>query len=434
MIRARPGGEHVKKTIFVGWWQVAVCLFNQAMGPGSIIVCFSVLAVPLQRDFAPSRMVLMLTMTITYLIGGLANPWLGAAMDRYSIRKLLMGGGVLLAAGYFALSFASSMVHVFLAYGVFLALANGILGPLSYSTLLPRWFVRRRARAVGITVLGYALGGLFLPPVFHQLIDAFGWRGAVRLFAAFVIVVMVPLIGWLIVDRPSDVGLYPDGDSQPPAATPGESTGQQRSTKELLRNLNFWIVTLGVGLVVCGAAGVLGNMVPFVISKGFTAAQGAVVLSCFSAGSFSSKVLYATFGDRLAPRLGLACGLLLFLLSCAFFLDSHAYLALAIGSFVHGTAVGVALPLWSYLTPRLFGSLNVGRVFGLMTIVVTPLSLLAPPVLGRIYDLTGAYDYGFILYIGLALCVLLLVSRLRTATMPQAPGVILSEAPGRANP
>ncbi len=69
-----------------------------------------------------------------------------------------------------------------------------------------------------------------------------------------------------------------------------------------------------------------------------------------------------------------------------------------------------------------------------MTIVVTPLSLLAPPVLGRIYDLTGAYDYGFILYICLALCVLLLVSRLRTATMPQAPGVILSEAPGRANP
>ncbi len=422
----------MKKKIFFGWWQVAVCMFNQAVAPGSIIVCFSVLAVPLQRDFAPSRMVLMLTMTITYLVSGLANPLLGAAMDRYSIRRLLVAGGVVLAAGYFALSFATSMIQVFLAYGIFLSLANAILGPLSYSTLLPRWFVRRRARAVGITVLGYALGGLFLPPIFHYLIDAFGWRGAVRLFAAFVIVVVVPLIGWAIVDKPSDLGLYPEGDTQPPASTIVESTGPQESTRVLLTNLNFWIVTLGVGLVVCGAAGVLGNMVPFVISKGFSAARGALVLSCFSAGSFSSKLLYAAFGDRLSPRLGLAGGLLLFILSSFFFLDSHTYPVLATGSFLHGTAVGVALPLWSYLTARLFGSRNVGRVFGLMTIVVTPLSLLAPPVLGRIYDLTGAYDYGFILYIFLALCTLLLVSRLRMDTTPQIPSAVVDEAQRKA--
>jgi cyanate permease len=258
------------------------------------------------------------------------------------------------------------------------------------------------------------------------LIDAFGWRDAVRLFAAFAIVFVVPVIGWLIVDKPSAVGLYPDGDPQPPPVAIGENhAGPQESTKALLGNMNFWVVTLGVGLVVCGAAGVLGNMVPFVISRGFTAARGALVLSCFSAGSFSSKLLYAAFGDRLSPRLGLAAGLVLFMLSSFFFLDAHAYPVLAVGSFLHGTAVGVALPLWSYLTARLFGSRNVGRVFGLMTIVVTPLSLLAPPVLGRIYDLTGAYDYGFILYIVLALFALLLVSRLRMdAPVPIASALV----------
>jgi MFS family permease len=392
-------------------------MLNQAVGPGAIIVCFSVIAVPLQ-SFAPSRAVLMLTMTITYLINGLTNPLLGAAMDRYSIRKLLVGGAVFLAAGFLALSFARSMLHVFLAYGVFLSLANATLGPLSYSTLLPRWFVRRRARAVGITVLGYALGGLFLPPLFQYLIDTFGWRDAVRLFAAFVVVIIVPLIGWLIVDRPADVGLYPDGDAQPPPEAIAESAVPRQSTLSLLGDMNFWVVTLGVGLVVCGAAGVLGNMVPFAMSRGFTAAKGALVLSCFSGGSFCSKLLYAAFGDRLSPRLGLAAGLLLFALSSLVFLRSYTYPVLLAASFLHGTAVGVALPLWSYLTARLFGSSNVGRVFGLMTIVVTPLSLLAPPVLGRIYDVTGAYDYGFILYMVLALCALLLVSRLRVATQP----------------
>jgi MFS family permease len=415
----------MKKTIFVGWWQVVVSMLNQAVAPGAIVVCFSVLAVPLQKDFAPTRTVLMLTMTITYLINGLANPVLGAAMDRYSIRKLLMGGGVFLAAGFFALSFSKSMIHVFLAYGVFLSLANATLGPLSYSTLLPRWFVRQRARAVGITVLGYALGGLFLPPLFQYLIDTFGWRDAVRLFAAFVIVLVIPVIGWLVVDKPSDVGLYPDGDTQPPPAAIGENAVQRQSTMSLLGDMNFWVITLAVGLVVCGAAGVLGNMVPFAISRGFTAAKGALVLSCFSAGSFSSKLLYAAFGDRLSPRLGLAAGLFLFTLSSIFFLRSYTYPVLLIGSFLHGTAVGVALPLWSYLTARQFGSANVGRVFGLMTIVVTPFSLLAPPVLGRIYDLTGAYDYGFMLYIFLALFAFLLVSRLRMDAPPQIPAAVV---------
>src|SRR5450755_3835526 len=116
----------MKKTIFVGWWQVMLCMLNQAIAPGTIIVCFSVLAVQLQKQFGPTRAVLGLIMTVTYLINGLTNPLLGAAMDRYSIRKILTIGAVLLSAGFFALSFATSIIHVFLVYGLFMALANAI--------------------------------------------------------------------------------------------------------------------------------------------------------------------------------------------------------------------------------------------------------------------------------------------------------------------
>jgi cyanate permease len=262
--------------------------------------------------------------------------------------------------------------------------------------------------------------------MFQFLIDSFGWRDAVRLFAAFVIVFVVPMIGWLVVDRPSDLGLYPDGDTQPPPAAESARADRPQLTTPVLRDLNFWVITLGVGLVVCGAAGVLGNMVPFVISRGFTARQGALVLSGFSAGSFSSKLLYAAFGDRLSPRVGLAAGLFFFTLSSFCFLRAYTYPVLLIGSFLHGMAVGVALPLWSYLTARVFGSSHVGRVFGLMTIVVTPISLLAPPVLGWIFDRTGAYDYGFILYTCLGLCAFLLVPRLRVDTVPQIPTAVVN--------
>jgi MFS family permease len=419
MCSPKRAEELMKKAIFAGWWQVAIGMLTQAAATGTIVTCFSVIAAPLAKEFGTSRGELGLVMTLTYLIGGLLNPLLGSAMDRYSIRKIMLGGGAALAAGYLALSFSTSMTGVFGAFGLLLALANAALGPLSYSTLIPRWFVARRARALGLTVAGYAIGGLFLPPLFAFIIDAFGWRNAVRLFAAFVVLVLIPLIAWLVIDRPSDVGLYPDGDAQPSHEARSVAAEPPQSTGALLRDMNFWVVTICICLVLMGSAGLLSNMVPFALSRGYTAKQGALLLTCFSAGSLTSKVLYSFFGDRLNPRAGLAVGLLFFTVSSGCFLRGYTYPALLAASYLFGMGVGTSLPLWSYLTARVFGTGNVGRVFGLMNIVAMPFSLLAPPVMGAIFDRTHSYDDGFILYICLGLAALLLVPRLRVAATPR---------------
>jgi MFS family permease len=415
----------MKKHIFAGWWQVAICMLTQAAATGTIVTCYSVFAAPLGREFGASRGELGLVMTLTYLVGGLLSPVLGTAMDRFSIRKIMLGGGVALGAGFLAVSFATSMMLVFLAFGLLLALANAALGPLSYSTLLPRWFVARRARAFGLTVAGYAIGGLILPPLFALLIESFGWRNAMRLFTGFVVLVVIPLIGWLVTDRPADVGLYPDGNPQPSRVTTAAPAEPSQSTGELLRDINFWVITLCICLVLIGAAGLLSNMVPFALSRGLGARQGALFLSCFSAGSLTSKVLYTFFGDRLNPRAGLATGLLFFTVSSSCFLYGHTFAVLLVASFLFGMGVGTSLPLWSYLTARVFGTANVGQVFGLMNVVTIPLSLLAPPVMGAIFDRTGAYDDGFILYICLGLAALTLVPKLRMVAAPRlAPAAV----------
>ena len=409
----------MKKTIFAGWWQVAVCMLTQAAATGTIVTCFSVIAAPLAKEFGSSRGELGLVMTLTYLIGGLLNPWLGTVMDRFSIRNIMLAGGVALAAGFAALSFTSSMRGVFLTFGLLLAFANAALGPLSYSTLLPRWFVRRRARAFGLTVAGYAIGGLILPPSFALLIESFGWRTTLQIFAAFVVLIVIPLIAWIIIDRPADVGLHPEGDVRPLGDMANLRAEPSQSTGALLRDKNFWVITLCICCVLLGSAGLLSNMVPFALSRGFAAKQGALFLSCFSAGSLTSKVLYTVFGDRLNPRAGLATGLSFFTLSSGCFLFGHGFVVLLAASFLFGMGVGTSLPLWSYLTARVFGTANVGRVFGLMNIVTMPLSLLAPPVMGAIFDHTGAYDDGFIMYICFGVGALLLVPKLRIVAVPR---------------
>jgi hypothetical protein len=48
-----------------------------------------------------------------------------------------------------------------------------------------------------------------------------------------------------------------------------------------------------------------------------------------------------------------------------------------------------------------------------------PFLLLAPPVMGAIFDRTDAYDDGFIMYICLGLAALLMVPRFRVIAMPR---------------
>jgi MFS family permease len=195
-----------------------------------------------------------------------------------------------------------------------------------------------------------------------------------------------------------------------------------------LADRNFWVITICICVVLIGSAGLLSNMVPFALSRGFSAKQGALLLSCFSAGSLTSKVLYTFFGDRLNPRAGLALGLTFFTASSSGFLGGHTYAMLLIASFIFGMGVGTSLPLWSYLTARVFGTANVGRVFGLMNVVTIPFSLLAPPTMGAIFDRTHSYDDGFILYICLGLAALLIVPRLRVLAIPRVSTPVAGEA------
>jgi MFS family permease len=412
----------MSKRIFAGWRQVLISLINQAVASGSIIVAFSVVAVALQKEFQPSRAALMLTVTIQYITTHLVHPYIGTLMDRYSIRKITFIGAAAIVAGYVALSYAASMIQVYAIYGTLFAVGAAMMSTLAYAALLSRWFVRQRARAMGITTMGMSFGGFLFPPLLHYLIEDFGWRTAMRLFSVVLAVTILPLIAWLTVDRPSDIGLYPDGDAVPPPAaeTKTAATAEKLPTMTFLRDINFWVITIVIGLVLAGAGGVLANLAPLAISKGFTVAQGAFAISCFSMGSFASKILYAWLGDRLRARTGLATGLFIFVLSSFAFVHPVTPAVLLAAAFLQGLAVGTMLPLWSYLTAQVFGQAHVGRVFGYVTAFAAPFLISFPPFLGWMFDRTGAYDDGFYLYIGLALAAALLVPRYRAGTAAQA--------------
>jgi MFS family permease len=359
--------------MFYGWWLVLVGLITQGVGAGSIVYAYSVLVLPLEREFQATRMAMMWGLTCSSLVAGLASPWLGLMADRRSMRSLMAAGVLLLAMGFALLSFTAAVWQVALCYALFMSFAQVLLGPLTAATLIARWFSRRRGLALGLAAVGTGVGGLLLPPVLQALITACAWRSACRWFAVIIVALTLPPTLFVVSD-PAEKGLWPDGDPGTPLpASAMGGGGVHLTTARILRRFDFWAIALSVGVVFATA-----NML-------------------------LSKLLFGAVADRVDLRLALAVGMGVVCLALALFRSGKSAEILGIASFALGLASGGILPLWGTMLGHAFGAQVYGRVMGLMNPVITPLVLVSPPLAGHIFDMTGTYRLAFEIFFAVVL-------------------------------
>lgn len=413
--------------IFPGWWQVVAALVLQAASSASVFTAYSVIAVPLQETFEPSRMLLMMGITAATLATGTLGAPLGAAIDRFSLRVLMLGGTLLLGSGFVLLSFSTSMSQVLMIYFLPLALGCVLTGPVAGSALLARWFSRRRGLAMSIAASGSAIGGLVIPPLLQLLIDTFEWRMALQIYGVGVFLVTAPPVALLVVNRPGDRQLHPDGAREPPLASAHPSHAIAGSMLHFLRNRNFWLVAITLGLLLSGPMALLSSLVPFALGKGLTATEGAILLSVFSGANFVGKLASGVIADRVDYRLMLAAIALLISASMYGYLQSGTFQLLILSSVVLGMSQGAIVPLWSIILAKIYGPDNMGRSMGLMGLFIMPFTLVAPPLFGRVYDLSGSYGSALVGCMVLALCTLGLIASIRTEPATPAPNRLTSK-------
>ena len=396
----------------VGWRQVGIC-FLLLCASGMIASTYSIVAVPLAQEFRPSRMVLMLTMTVLSATCAVLLPLLGNLMDRVSLRWLMIAGGLLLGAGYAAISLATTFTQILVIFGVLVAPANVLIGPVAATVLLSRWFAERRGRALGIAIAGIAAGGFVYPMIIQGLLDAYQWREALRLLG-FVIVVWTVPAATLVVERPSDRGLNPDGAATAPELSREEMAKAQVSARELLSDPAFWMIAFTVAIVTSGMKGMVTNLAPLAIDQGIAASDAAKLISVYAGCGFISKLSFAALADRMGPRVLMFASLGGFGAGMACLTQAGAGFGMIMFSVaVIGLFGGLMVPIESFLAPRVFGQRVVGRALGLLSGTILIALLATPPLFGLIFDLTGSYRGIFWTFAGLAVLALVWVPLMR---------------------
>ena len=80
-------------------------------------------------------------------------------------------------------------------------------GPIANQVLISRWFRVRRGRAMGYAYLGLGLGGVVSPPMANLFIQNFGWRHALEITGALILIVLFPVGFWITRSAPAEMGL-----------------------------------------------------------------------------------------------------------------------------------------------------------------------------------------------------------------------------------
>lgn len=410
--RPSPANNPPGRGLFHGWKIVGLSLLTQALQAGILIYAFGTLALAMEAAFATTRAEVMLSATVLALSANLLSPWFGSLVDRYPLRRLMLIGISCLSIGLIAVAASQNLWQAWLAFATLLAAGNLLLGQLPTAALITRWFDRLRGRALGVAAVGTSLGGFLLPILLALLIEALGWRLALIALAVGAWLLTAPLIAKLVVDRPRDLALSPDGGTGD-AAVAKAAAPPSGDIRWILSRPLFWWLTIAVGIALFVYTGLLSNLYPHAVNLGLPTARAGALMSLLAACSIVGKLGFGGLADRVDLRLTMATSFLLMIVGALLLGQSAAAPGLLAGVVLFGLAAGGLLPVWGALVARGFGQRSFGRALGCMNLAMTPITLLSAPYAGYLFDRYGSYSPAFLSYCGILTLGLLALAALR---------------------
>jgi sugar phosphate permease len=257
--------------VFPGWWIVASGAAIQMMIGGLIYQLYGAYVVLLEREFGWTKTALSAVYSVFRVESGLLGPPQGWLLDRYGARPVMRVGMVLVGVGFIALSQVDRLLTFFLAF-LLIALGASFTGHISICVAVVNWFHRKKARAISITSMGYAVGG-FLIPVAVFALERWGWR-----VTAFSTGIIFLTIGVLLTrpfwSRPEDHGHTIDG--VPEDALGAIVDDDRRFTVgEAMASPAFWTLSFGHASALVIVSAISVHLIPHLIeSLDFTLRQG----------------------------------------------------------------------------------------------------------------------------------------------------------------
>jgi MFS family permease len=306
-----PASDPACPRFFYGWVILAACFLVTTVASGTMMG-FGVFITPMAEDMGWSHSALSFSYALSALSTGVGVLIIGSFLHTHSVRWIFFLSTIVHCLGIYMTSTVTTIEAFYFWYGL-VASAGRSAFFLSTTTLITRWFEKRRGLVMGITMSGNGVGPFIFSPIITWMIFMWGWQTAYMVLSA-VMAICLSLSSFLICNHPHDMGLEPYGGNptlvpvQPRPAAHGPSKPARKGGSlwgDVLRMESFWSLSF-INFFCCTCHSIpLVHVVGFAQSAGLSAFASAWVLAIMSISSVIGRIYWGMFADRHGARFAL---------------------------------------------------------------------------------------------------------------------------------
>jgi MFS family permease len=383
-----------RKPLFYGWAIVAatfVMLMTSA-GLGFYALTLYLRTLTDEQGFSVSAV--SGATALFFIVSGLTGVGVGRLIARRDPRPVVAAGAALAALALVSLGRVTALWQVYVAYAVFGAGFAGC-GLVPSSTLVTRWFHRRRSVALSISSTGLSVGGIVFTPAAAALIDRVGFRTATLWLAAWFLIGVVPITALLLRPDPASRGMHPDGDDAPTTSAGHAALTAGVPFDVAVRTRLFRAIAVAWTLALLAQVGGIAHLAPL-ISGRVDSRTAALAVSVLATASMSGRLLGGWLLTHVPLRLACLAWMTMQALGLAGLGVVTGRLALLASAALFGLSVGNILLLQPIVLAEFFGVRDYPRIFSRSQLISTVGLAAGPLLLGVLRDLSHGYRAAYL--------------------------------------
>ncbi len=416
------------------WWQLFFG-FVAMMAISSPQYVWTLFVGPIGKQLGGSLAALQITFLLLIVLQTFFSPFQAYLVERFGPRLLISIGAALSGLSWILAARASSLIALYLTYGVLGGLGTGIIY-VGVIGLMVRWFPDRRGLAAGATAAGYGAGAIVTTFPISNMLASSGYPHTLVVFGVIQGVVGILAAQGLRNPPKASARVIP----QLSAAREARQTRRSFTPQEMLRSPAFWLLFVMMSLMSTSGLMIVANVGPFAKEYGVatTLVWGVAALPLSLTISRFTNGLTRPFFGWVSDRIGRentmaiafgseAVAILLLLLS----LHNPALFVILTGVAFFGW--GEIFSLFPSTLTDLFGPEHATTNYGILYIAQGVGSVLGGPVAAAIRAQAGSWVPVFLIVVGLdvvtALLAFFVLRRLRTQWIARSERVPAAAAP-----
>jgi len=377
---------------FPGWRVVTGCFLILLVNAGLAFYGLSVYlnAFSKEQDWALSS--ISFAVTIFFVVGGLFGLVVARMIARFDVRWVMAIGAVIGGASLATVGQVTAQWQLYVSYAVF-AVGYAMCGLVPTTTVVTRWFHRRRSVALSVASTGLSVGGIVLTPFAKRLIDENGLAGTTPWLGLIFVVTIVPFALFLIRSDPIADGFAPDGERLVVGAALPVAAGVTYGDAIPTRFYRY--ITYGYVLALGSQVGGIQQLVKLVEDRtdestaqfAITALAATSVVARLVGGRMVTRMPMTKFAVVIAALQAVA------LVGVGLF-QQTALLFVAIILF--GATIGNLLMMQPLLIAERFGVRDYGKIYGRSQAITIVGVAGGPLLIGSLFDVFGSYELPYV--------------------------------------